>query len=132
MLSVLRNISTTCRLRSNTDNAPALGSVRCHASARDGPAKPIVVVGSVNADLVVKIDRLPKAGETIAGSSLEFFPGGKGANQAAAAAKLGYPTYFIGQVLFRKSDGRRPDSLHIALVTTHTLKLYKHCAGLQI
>ena len=75
----------------------------------------LVVVGSANADLCFQIDRVPKAGETISAKSLETFPGGKvsersrlihsfprvlyqGANQAAAAAKLGYPTYFIGQV----------------------------------
>jgi len=60
--------------------------------------RPLVVVGSANADLVFTIDRLPKPGETLAASSLETIPGGKGANQAAAAAKLGYPTYFCGQV----------------------------------
>lgn len=52
----------------------------------------------VAADLVLKVDRLPQAGETLGASSLEFFPGGKGANQAAAAAKLGWPTYLVGQL----------------------------------
>lgn len=60
--------------------------------------KPLVVVGSVNADLVIEVDRLPKPGETLSGSSMNVYPGGKGANQAAAAAKLGYPTHFVGQV----------------------------------
>lgn len=64
--------------------------------------KPLVVVGSVNADLVLPIERLPKPGETLAAASIEVVPGGKGANQAAAAARAGYPTYFIGQ--FGKDD----------------------------
>lgn len=58
----------------------------------------IVVVGSVNMDLVIPVDRLPRAGETIAGGDMAFFPGGKGANQACAAARLGGAVSFIGQV----------------------------------
>ena len=62
---------------------------------------PLVVVGSVNADLVVRLNRLPKKGETVStvdNSSMQFYPGGKGANQAVAAANLGHPTQFVGQV----------------------------------
>ena len=58
----------------------------------------IVVIGSLNADLVQKVDRLPKPGETIAGGSLETFSGGKGANQAVAAGRMGARTSMIGQV----------------------------------
>ncbi|KXZ56172.1 hypothetical protein GPECTOR_1g148 [Gonium pectorale] len=68
----------------------------------EAPPKPLVVVGSVNADLVLPIERLPKPGETLAAASIETVPGGKGANQAAAAARAGYPTYFVGQ--FGKDD----------------------------
>jgi ribokinase len=60
--------------------------------------KPIVVVGSINLDLVVGADRIPQVGETIMGSSFNTFPGGKGANQAVAASKLGYPVAMIGNV----------------------------------
>ncbi|MFD1934397.1 ribokinase [Nonomuraea mangrovi] len=49
----------------------------------------VVVVGSVNADLVVRVARRPAPGETVMGSDLDIFPGGKGANQAVAAARLG-------------------------------------------
>jgi ribokinase len=56
----------------------------------------LVVVGSINADIVLAVERIPAPGETLGASSLSFFPGGKGANQAAAAARLNYPTYFIG------------------------------------
>lgn len=59
---------------------------------------PLVVIGSVNADIYVEVERLPEKGETIAASNGQTLPGGKGANQAACAGRLGYPTYFIGQV----------------------------------
>ncbi|MBA3709784.1 MAG: ribokinase [Planctomycetes bacterium] len=60
--------------------------------------KPLVVVGSVNADLYVEIERLPRAGETLDGTNAAMRPGGKGANQAAAAARLGQATWFAGQL----------------------------------
>ena len=60
--------------------------------------RPIVVVGSINMDLVVSADRIPVGGETILGSSFQTHPGGKGANQAVAAARLGYPVQMIGRV----------------------------------
>jgi ribokinase len=58
----------------------------------------VVVVGSTNFDLVVKAERLPKEGETMLASNLKFFPGGKGANQAVAMARLGTHTSFVGAV----------------------------------
>jgi ribokinase len=58
----------------------------------------IVVVGSINLDLVVRCARLPKAGETVAGLSLREISGGKGANQAVAAARLGANATLIGRV----------------------------------
>jgi ribokinase len=58
----------------------------------------VLVVGSANMDLVVRSVRFPKPGETILGSSFETFPGGKGANQAAAAGLLGDQARFIGKV----------------------------------
>jgi len=60
--------------------------------------KPIVVVGSINLDLVAGADRIPQIGETIIGNSFNTFFGGKGANQAVAAAKLGYPVSMVGNV----------------------------------
>lgn len=59
---------------------------------------PIVVVGSLNMDLVVRAARHPKIGETIIGSAFQTFPGGKGANQAVAAARLGGQVRMIGRV----------------------------------
>src|SRR3954471_8014416 len=51
--------------------------------------KPIVVVGSINMDLVCRCARMPRAGDTFIGQDLLTIPGGKGANQAVAAAKVG-------------------------------------------
>ncbi|MFW5961756.1 MAG: PfkB family carbohydrate kinase, partial [bacterium] len=56
----------------------------------------ILVIGSMNMDLVVETDRYPEEGETIIGGKFEQIPGGKGANQALAAAKLGNNVEFIG------------------------------------
>lgn len=60
--------------------------------------KPIVVVGSINLDLVARAHHIPRPGETIIGSDFQSFYGGKGANQAVAAAKLGHPTFMVGNV----------------------------------
>ncbi|MDE2839659.1 MAG: ribokinase [Chloroflexota bacterium] len=58
----------------------------------------VLVVGSVNTDLVVPVPRLPQAGETVLGGDLQRIGGGKGANQAVAAARLGSSTAFLGCV----------------------------------
>ncbi|MEN8255027.1 MAG: ribokinase [Verrucomicrobiota bacterium] len=60
--------------------------------------EPIIVVGSSNTDLVALVDRLPGEGETVMGESLQKFAGGKGANQAVAAARAGVPVAFAGAV----------------------------------
>jgi len=58
----------------------------------------ILVVGSLNADLVVRAPRFPQPGETISGGDLQVIPGGKGANQAVAAARLGANVSMLGRV----------------------------------
>ena len=60
--------------------------------------KGVLVVGSSNMDLVVTVKRFPDPGETIFGNRFEMFPGGKGANQAVCAARLGCKTTFIGKM----------------------------------
>ena len=60
--------------------------------------QPIVVVGSINIDLVAKAERIPVSGETVRGVEFKTHPGGKGANQAVAIARLGYPVRMIGKV----------------------------------
>ena len=58
----------------------------------------IVVIGSLNMDLSVNVERLPSPGETIGGGALMVTPGGKGANQAVACAKLGAQVALVGSV----------------------------------
>ena len=60
--------------------------------------KPIVVVGSVNLDLVCICQRMPSPGETVSGDTFHMFEGGKGANQAVAVARLGYPVSIVAKV----------------------------------
>jgi ribokinase len=56
------------------------------------------VVGSINQDFVLKVERRPEPGETVTGAELSLFPGGKGANQAIAAARLGADVAMLGRV----------------------------------
>src|SRR5262249_41052797 len=58
----------------------------------------VVVAGSINMDVVAIAERHPRVGETVAGTSVQYFPGGKGANQAVAAAKLGAETGLVGRL----------------------------------
>ena len=58
----------------------------------------LTVVGSVNLDLVARSERLPRAGETLTDATFARYPGGKGANQAVAAARLGASVSFVGAV----------------------------------
>ncbi len=58
----------------------------------------LTVVGSINLDLVVRVQRLPRPGETLSASGFERIPGGKGANQAVAAARLGAQVRLVGAV----------------------------------
>jgi ribokinase len=58
----------------------------------------IVVVGSANTDLVVRLPRLPRTGETVAGGHFQILAGGKGANQAVAAARVGARVTFIANI----------------------------------
>ena len=88
----------------------------------------LLVVGSINMDLVVKVDSIPKEGETIPGEDITFIPGGKGANQAVAAALAGAEVSMIGRV-GGDDNGRK---LLTNLITNgcrqQWSKLY-HCRG---
>jgi ribokinase len=70
------------RLEALPTNAPG------RASATTGPKSGVVVVGSINMDLVMRVEAMPQPGETVMGQDLLQNPGGKGANQAAAAGRL--------------------------------------------
>lgn len=76
----------------NNDDAQSLTTPGAAACAR------VVVVGSLNMDLVARAPRLPRAGETLAGSAFVQVAGGKGGNQAVAAARLGAQVAMIGCV----------------------------------
>src|SRR5215218_5331261 len=65
---------------------------------RVGDRAGVVVVGSLNIDLVTRVERLPGPGETVLGGDLGQWPGGKGANQALASAAAGVPTRLVGRV----------------------------------
>lgn len=64
----------------------------------NAPKHHVLVVGSLNADLVVRAPRFPQPGETLSGEDLHVIPGGKGANQAVAAARLGANVSMFGRV----------------------------------
>ncbi|MGM9790436.1 MAG: ribokinase [Candidatus Cryptobacteroides sp.] len=86
-------------------------------------SKKIVVVGSSNTDMTIKADRLPAPGETILGGGFQMGPGGKGANQAVAAARLGGNVTFIckvGRDLFGDNAIRGYEADGID--TTHVLR----------
>ena len=69
----------------------------------------VFVVGSLNADLVVRTPRFPQPGETISGEDLRIIPGGKGANQAVAVARQGASVSMLGRV---GNDSFGPDLIH--------------------
>jgi ribokinase len=80
----------------------------------------IVVIGSLNTDLVIKTPRLPAPGETLHGEELRTIPGGKGANQAAAAARLGAWVAMVGRVGRDEFGPRLVDNLaHLCVNTDH-------------
>ncbi len=72
----------------------------------------ITVVGSINLDFVATAPRLPRAGETVTGARLARHPGGKGANQALAAQRLGAPVTMVGRV---GRDGMAEEALALLL-----------------
>ncbi|MBI5303346.1 MAG: ribokinase [Chloroflexi bacterium] len=72
----------------------------------------IVVVGSANTDMVLRCDRLPRAGETVLGGDFTMAQGGKGANQAVAVARLGMPITFVTR-LGRDTMGNRAEASYL-------------------
>jgi ribokinase len=92
--------------------------------------KPIVVVGSVTMDMVTLTPQIPRIGQTVIGTGFGTTPGGKGANQAVAAARLGYPVQMVGKV---GSDAYGPellDNLASAGVGTAAMEKVDGSSGL--
>ena len=83
----------------------------------------LVVLGSVNADLLFKVQKLPAPGETVLCPGYTMAPGGKGSNQAAAAAKAGADTRFIGQL---------GDDAYGPVVRELLLEAGIDCSGLEV
>lgn len=89
----------------------------------------VTVVGSVNMDLVVQVERHPKPGETLLGSDYATHPGGKGANQAVAAARLGAAVDFVGRVGADPYGERLARALEEAGVGTGALRSTERPSG---
>lgn len=99
----------------------------------------IVVIGSINLDLIVTVERLPRPGETVPGRDFVTAPGGKGANQALAAARAGAATRMVGAVgddafaeealALLKAAGVGLSSLHRAGAATGTAHILVESSG---
>lgn len=87
----------------------------------------IVVVGSINMDLVTRMSRLPRPGETLHGDDFQTIPGGKGANQAVAAAQLGADVTMIGRVGDDAFGGQLRESLKQYGVLTQFVQTTPEC-----
>lgn len=94
--------------------------------------KPIVVVGSLNLDLVIHADRIPLPGETVHGHGYHESLGGKGANQAVAAAKLGAPVKMIGCVGNDNYGDRLTNSIRQAGVDFSAISVAKGPTGIAV
>src|SRR5688500_16662568 len=92
----------------------------------------ILVIGSLNADLVVRVPRFPQPGETISGDDLQTFPGGKGANQAVAAARLGSSVSILGRVGNDNFGDSLLDNLQLNNVNTKLIQRDEASTGTAI
>jgi len=95
-------------------------------------AKRIVVVGSINLDLVAATERIPIAGETVAGSSFQTFAGGKGANQAVAAARLAGQVSMLGKLGTDAFGVQLRESLANANVNTDAVDVVSGSSGVAL
>lgn len=89
----------------------------------------IVVVGSINMDLVVQVASHPRAGETLQGSDYTLHPGGKGGNQAVAAARAGGPTRLIAKAGIDEFGDTLLDSIAAAAVDIHAVQRVARPSG---
>jgi len=89
----------------------------------------LLVIGSVNMDLVVRVDHVPVPGENVRGEALEMIPGGKGANQAVACARLGAETTLLARVGDDPFGRRLLEELAGAGVRTDAVRAVDGCAS---
>lgn len=92
----------------------------------------LIVFGSLNMDLVAQVPDLPQAGETILGTGFTTVPGGKGGNQAVAAARLGAPTTMVGRVGNDSFGTLLCQSLQASNVTTHLVSVDDGPSGVAL
>jgi ribokinase len=92
----------------------------------------LVVFGNINMDLTTYAARLPRPGETLHGKSFKLAPGGKGANQAAAAARLGVPTRFFGRIGDDDFGRQAVEALRAYGVDTSVKVDPQHSTGLAV
>lgn len=98
-----------------------------------GEKPEILVIGSINMDLVLSVDKAPEAGETVIGKEYLYIPGGKGANQAVSAARLGSKVTFCGRVGNDANGQLLLENLKKNKVDTHNIiKDLKSQTGLAV
>lgn len=95
------------------------------------PAK-VVVIGSLNMDLVTRASRLPRAGETLIGQTFSTVPGGKGANQAVAAARLGADVAMIGCVGSDAYGAQLRDALQVEGIDCQAVSTVDGSSGVAL
>lgn len=95
-------------------------------------SKPVVVVGSINMDLVASAPHIPAPGETILGTDFQTHPGGKGANQAVAAARLGASVQMIGQLGSDDIGKQLRGGLNLAGVDTTAVGTVQGASGVAL
>lgn len=95
-------------------------------------SKPIVVVGSINIDLVANTQHIPSPGQTVSGFDFQVHPGGKGANQAVAVARLGCPVHLIGRVGNDDFGSQLRNHLALAGVELSALMTSKGPSGVAV
>lgn len=86
-------------------------------------SRKVVVFGSLNMDIVISVDRLPQAGETITARGSRLLPGGKGANQAVALARLGADAVLVGAVGDDEFGARLVEGVRQEGISAHTIRV---------
>ena len=92
----------------------------------------VVVIGSLNYDVCLKQDHIPEEGETCFADQVEYCSGGKGANQAVQAAKLGVNTYMVGCVGSDSQGGFLKENIEQYGVRTDFLKIVEGSSGMSV